>query len=287
MQNEIVNGRRDGVAASRESKATSAMTETKQRMAPGADWKRYVPLVVLGVVLAIVVANGWHKQLTLENVVAVRDRSQAFLNNHILQSLVAFIAVYVVAVTLSLPGAGILTLTSGLLFGWFVGGLAAVTGASIGAIILFLIVSRTGFGETLARKAGPAVAKLQDGFRKDALSYLFFLRLVPAFPFFIVNIVAALIGMPLRTYVLGTVFGIMPASFAFASIGAGLDSVVASAKAEHAVCVAAKGAQNCALTINAGNLVTKELLIAFALLGFVALIPVGYRKWSGRHAAAE
>jgi uncharacterized membrane protein YdjX (TVP38/TMEM64 family) len=247
------------------------------------DWKRYAPLVVLAVAMAVVLFNGWHKQLTLENVVAVRDQSQVFLQNHIVPSLLAFIAIYVLAVTLSLPGAGILTLTSGLLFGWFLGGLAAVTGASIGAIILFMIVAKTGFGETLAAKAGPAVGKLQDGFRKDALSYLFFLRLVPAFPFFVVNIVAALIGMPLRTYVIGTVFGIMPASFAFASIGAGLDSVVASAKAEHAACVASKGAQACALSIRAGNLVTKELLIAFALLGVVALIPVIYKKWSARH----
>jgi uncharacterized membrane protein YdjX (TVP38/TMEM64 family) len=254
---------------------------------PTAAWKRYLPLAVLGLVMAIVLLNGWHRQLTLENVVAVRDRSQLFLQNHIIQSLLGFIAIYIAAVTLSLPGAGILTLTSGLLFGWFLGGLAAVTGASIGAIILFLIVSKTGFGDSLAAKAGPSVAKLQDGFRKDALSYLFFLRLVPAFPFFIVNIVAALIGMPLRTYVLGTVFGIMPASFAFASIGAGLDSVVVSAKAEHAACIAAKGAAQCKLSINAGNLVTKELLIAFALLGIVALIPVAYKKWSKSNVAVQ
>ena len=255
-------------------------------VAPAA-WKRYLPLAVLGVVMAVVLLNGWHRQLTLENVVAFRDRSQLFLQNHILQSLLAFVGVYVAAVTLSLPGAGILTLTSGLLFGWFLGGLAAVTGASIGAIILFLVVSKTGFGEALAAKAGPSVAKLQDGFRKDALSYLFFLRLVPAFPFFIVNIVAALIGMPLRTYVIGTVFGMLPASFAFASIGAGLDSVIVSAKAEYAACVAGKGAAACILAINPGNLVTKELLIAFALLGLVALIPVAYKRWSASHGESK
>ena len=252
-----------------------------------AAWQRYLPLAILGLVMAVVLLNGWHRQLTLENVVAVRDRSQLFLQQHIVLSLLVFVAIYVAAVTLSLPGAGILTMTSGLLFGWLLGGLAAVTGASIGAIILFLIVAKTGFGEVLAKKAGPSVAKLQDGFRKDALSYLFFLRLVPAFPFFIVNIVAALIGMPLRTYALGTVFGIMPASFAFASIGAGLDSVVASAKTEHAACVAAKGAAACQLSINLGNLVTKELLIAFALLGLVALIPVIYRKWSQSNVAVQ
>jgi uncharacterized membrane protein YdjX (TVP38/TMEM64 family) len=245
-------------------------------------WQRYLPLVILAVVLAIVVANGWHKALTLENVAHLRERFQGFISAHMVVALLAYIAAYATAVALSVPGALILTLSGGLMFGWFAGGLAAVVGASIGAVLLFLI-ARSAFGETLRAKAGPSINGLVDGFQKDALSYLLFLRLVPAVPFFVVNIAAALLGVPLRTYVIGTVFGILPATFAFASIGAGLDSVIAKAKADQVACLAARAAAQCPFELSAKSLVTKEILIALTLLGIVALIPVAYKRWSRRH----
>ena len=176
-----------------------------------------------------------------------------------------------------------MTLTSGLLFGWFTGGLAAIIGATIGATAIFLI-AKTAFGETLRAKAGPAIAKLQDGFKEDAMSYLLFLRLVPAFPFWLVNLAPALLGVPLGTYVIATFLGIIPGTFAFASVGAGLDSVITSAKADYAACIAAKGAAACKLTVNAGSLITKELILAFVALGVTALIPVVLKKWRNARA---
>ena len=232
--------------------------------------------------MAVIFLNGWHKLLTLEAIVGVRDRFQSTIVEHRLIALLAFVAAYTVMVSLSLPGASAFTLSSGLLFGWVQGGFAAVIGATIGASIIFAI-ARTAFGETLAAKAGPQIAKLQEGFKENALSYLLFLRLVPAFPFFIVNIVPALLGVPFRTYLIGTFVGIIPATFAFASIGAGLDSVIASAKAEQAVCLAAKAGAQCPLSIQLANLVTTELKIAFALLSVLALIPVVLKKWRQRH----
>ena len=98
-------------------------------------------------------------------------------------------------------------------------------------------------GDTLSQRAGPWLAKLSEGFQKDALSYMLFLRLVPAFPFWFVNIAPAVLGVPLKTFVLGTFVGIIPATFAFASAGAGLDSVIMAAKNEHAACVAAEGGE--------------------------------------------
>ena len=148
--------------------------------------------------------------------------------------------VYAITVALSMPGGLVLTVAGGLLFGWLVGGLAAVVGATTGATIVFL-VARTALGEALSERAGPWLAKLREGFKEEALSYMLFLRLVPAFPFWFVNIAPAMLGVPLRTYVIGTFFGIIPATFAFASAGAGLDSVIMAAKAEHAACVARKG----------------------------------------------
>ena len=110
---------------------------------------------------------------------------------------------------------------------------------------------------------------------------------MPAFPFWFVNIAPAILGVPLKTYVVATFFGIIPATFAFAAAGAGLDSVIMAAKAEYARCVARKGAEACKLTIHASSLVTKELVLALVLLGLVALIPVAFKKWRSRHAAAK
>ena len=247
--------------------------------------RRWLPLIVLAGLMGLVFATGLHKQLTLENIAANRDSLQATISQHKVLSLLAYVAIYAAAVAMSLPGALFLTLTGGLLFGWLTGGLAAVTGATIGATIIFLI-ARTAFGETLAKKAGPALVKLQDGFKENALSYLLFLRLVPAFPFFLVNLAPALLGVPLSTYLIGTFFGIIPGTMAFASAGAGLDGVIASAKSEFEACVAAKGTGACELAINLSNLINRETKIAFILLGVVALIPVAYKKWSNRHASA-
>lgn len=251
-----------------------------------ATLRRYGPLVVIVATMALVFALGWHHELTLENVVLQRDRFHRLLAEHAGLSVMVYVAVYALIVALSLPCGLILTVAGGLLFGWLVGGLAAVTGATIGATIVFLI-ARTAVGETLSERVGPWLAKLSDGFREEALSYMLFLRLVPAFPFWFVNIAPAVLGVPLKTYVVGTILGIIPATFAFASAGAGLDSVILAAKSEYAACVALKGAHACKIKIHASSLVTKELILALVLLGLVALIPVVLKRWRKSHAAAK
>jgi uncharacterized membrane protein YdjX (TVP38/TMEM64 family) len=237
-------------------------------------WKRFLPLLIAASVLGIILLNGWHRQLTLENMFAFRDRFQTAIQANLPLALLAYIASYATAVALSVPGA--------LIFGWLLGGVAAVIAASIGATVLFLI-ARSAFGESLRRKAGPGIGALVDGFQKDAMSYLLFLRLVPAFPFFLVNIAAAIVNVPLRTYIVASVIGMVPATFAFASIGAGLDSVFAKSKADQAACAALKGLAACPLELSTKSLVTKEILIALTLLAVVALIPIAYKKWNQRH----
>ncbi len=248
--------------------------------------KRFGPLMLVGAVILFIIAMGWHRHVTLENIVTARDRFHHMLAEHAVLAVVIYVAFYVCMAALCLPGAPILTATGGLMFGWLVGGLAAVVGATIGATVLFLI-ARTALGESLTERTAPWLAKLRKGFADDALSYLLFLRLVPAFPFWFVNIAPAILGVPLKTYVIGTFFGIIPATFAFASAGAGLDSVVMAAKAEYAACVAQKGAAACELTIRASSLVTRELILALALLGLLALIPVAVRRWRNSHAATK
>jgi uncharacterized membrane protein YdjX (TVP38/TMEM64 family) len=247
--------------------------------------RRALPLLALAAAMAVVFGMGWHKHLTLEGIAANRDRLQGVIAGNFALAVLAYIGLYAAVVALSLPGASVMTLAGGLLFGWAYGGSAALIGATTGATLVFLI-AKTALGGTLRAKAGPWVAKLQDGFNDNAMSYLLFLRLVPAFPFFVINLVPALLGVPLPTYVVATFIGIIPGTFAFASVGAGLDSVIAAAKTDYAACVAATGAAACKLTINAGSLITKELLLAFALLGLAALIPVGMKKWKSSYAKA-
>jgi uncharacterized membrane protein YdjX (TVP38/TMEM64 family) len=248
--------------------------------------KRFGPIAIIVGVMLVIFAMGWHHQLSLENIVALRDRFHTVLTEHRLRSLLIYFLVYVCAAALSLPGGLILTATGGLLFGWLLGGIAAVAGATVGATIIFL-VAKSALGEGLTTQAAPWIAKLRAGFENHALSYLLFLRLVPAFPFWFVNIAPAILGLSLRTYVIGTFFGIIPATFAFAAAGAGLDSVIMAAKKEYMNCLARHGAEACKLTIHASSLVTRDLLLALVLLGCAALIPVAMKKWSRSHAAAK
>jgi uncharacterized membrane protein YdjX (TVP38/TMEM64 family) len=263
---------------------TEMPTEPPERTL--ARLRRYGPLLLVAAAMGVGFVQGWHHHVTLENIVALRDRFHHILAEHAILSVLVYVAIYTLAVALSIPCGLIMTLTGGLLFGWLVGALAAVAAATAGATIVFLI-ARTAVGDSLSRNAGPWLAKLSDGFQKDALSYMLFLRLVPAFPFWFVNLAPALLGVPLGTFVIGTVLGILPATFAFASAGAGLDSVIIAAKSEHAACVAVKGGEACRLTIHAGSFLTKELILALVLLGLVALIPIVLKKWRRRHAAAK
>ena len=148
-------------------------------------------------------------------------------------------------VALSVPVGFYLTVIGGILFGAVLGGLAALVGATIGAICIFLI-ARSAMGEHLVRRAGPLAEKLAQGFRADAFSYLLFLRLVPIFPFWLVNLVPALCGVSVATFAAATALGIIPATFAFAFVGAGLDSVIAAQQAAYRACVAA-GRTDCRL----------------------------------------
>ncbi|MFQ5625350.1 MAG: TVP38/TMEM64 family protein [Methyloligellaceae bacterium] len=250
--------------------------------------KRILPLVVLAGVAALVISQGWHEYLTLERIAANRDLLKGYIADNYLATLLAYVGIYIVAVSLSLPGGVFLTLTGGFLFGWLIGGIAAVGAATIGATIIFLI-AKTSFGEPLAARAGPWLGKLREGFQENALSYLLFLRLVPVFPFWLVNLAPALLGVGLGTYAIGTFFGVIPGTFAFAFAGVGLDSVVEAQQRAYQACLRAQSGANsnaCEFSLDPGALITTELLIAFAALGAVALIPVILKRFRKNAPAA-
>ncbi len=241
-----------------------------------ASVKRWLPVAVLVGLMVLAFSQGLHKQLTLSNLIMERQELAAFVDQNIVLAILAYVAIYTIAVALSFPGASLLTIAGGFLFGWIIGGFATVFGATVGACALFL-VARSSIGEVLTKRAGPFLSKLAEGFRKDAFNYLLFLRLTPLFPFWLVNIAPAIFQMALPSYALATFIGIVPGTFAFAFIGSGLDSVIEAQEAADPGCAAAG---TCQVDISA--LVTPQLLAAFFALGLASLIPVAMKKMRAR-----
>jgi len=229
--------------------------------------RRLMPLIVLAAVAGLILSQGWHNLLSFQQLALNQQALQAWIGENLIGALAVYSAIYIVVVALSLPGGAVLTVAGGLLFGWLVGGMVTVVAATLGATAIFLI-ARSSVGEPLAARAGPWLGKFRSGFQENALSYLLFLRL-------------ALLGVTLREYVVATGLGIIPGTFAFAFAGAGLDSVLAAQREAFQACQAAREAGDpaCSFQFDASTLITPELLIAFAALGIVALIPAIVKKF--------
>ncbi len=240
--------------------------------------RRWLPLLVLACLIALAYGFGLRNYFTLETVAQNRAVLEDYVRDHQLLALLIYCVVYIVVVALSLPGAGILSIAGGFVFGWALSGTVTIVAATIGAVIVFQIV-KTSLGASIAERAGPFVQKLSAGFQHDAFNYMLFLRLVPAFPFFAVNAVAGLSRMNLRVYTIATFIGIIPGSYAFAWLGRGLGSVIDAQTVAHDMCVAKKGLANCPFEISTASLITPQLLFAFAALGTVSLIPIIFKKW--------
>lgn len=252
----------------------------------GAQVKRWAPLIILLCGIAAVYASGLHNYLSLDAIAGNRDTLMEFVAGNPVLAAVSYVLIYMAAVAFSLPGAALLTILGGFLFGWLPGGILTVIAATTGATAVFLI-ARTALGDALARRAGPWMERLSGGFREDAFHYMLFLRLVPVFPFWLVNIAPAVAGVGLGTYTLTTLIGIIPGTFAFSALGSGLDSIIIQQQSVYQSCVAEKGAASCELALDAGALVTPQLLAGFAALGVVALIPVVMKKLRARKKAAS
>jgi uncharacterized membrane protein YdjX (TVP38/TMEM64 family) len=222
--------------------------------------KRFAPLALIAAGLAAAFAFGWTDYLTLEQLRTRRDALQAFVEARPLASVAAFTALYALAVAFSIPGALILTLSGGFLFGTLIGGSATVTGATIGAIAVFL-AARTAFGDVLRRRAGGAVARIEEGVRKDAFFYVLTLRLLPIFPFWLVNIATGLVDIPLRTYALATFLGVIPGTFIYSALGAGLGSIFDRAEAP-----------------NLSIIFEPQILLPLVGLALLSLTPVVFRR---------
>ena len=192
----------------------------------GSRQKHLVPLAIL----AAAALAGWlllGDALTFETLRDNRDWLLAFRDENYLGLALAFMAIYVAIVTFSLPGAAVASMTGGFLFGLGMGTVLNVASATIGASILFWIV-RWGFGAALtARIEGSdgRIRDLQRGLRETEWSVMFLLRLVPAVPFFVANLLPALVGVRFRTYLVATALGIIPGALVYTWIGVGLGEV--------------------------------------------------------------
>ncbi len=218
--------------------------------------RRWAPLALVAVALALFYALGFQRYFSLEALHANRESLDSFVAAHATLAAAVYFVLYVAVVAVSFPGAGFLTIVGGFLFGALLGTVLAATAATIGATLIFLI-ARTSVGDLLAERAGPRALKLRQGFQEEGFNYLLFLRLVPLFPFWLVNLAAALFGMRLLPYVAATALGVPPATFVFSYFGHGLRTALESE----------------------GQRVPVELLVGLALLGVVALVPPAVRRF--------
>lgn len=246
---------------------------------------RLVPLAVVVVVSATAIGLAWYNDLSPLTLLERHAAIDAFVSEHWLAALAAFVAIYAVAIAMSLPGGSLLTICGGILFGGLAGGTAALIGATIGATAIFLI-AKSALGGWLMRRAGRRAESMAAGFCADAFNYLLFLRLVPVFPFWLVNLVPALCGMRFRTYVAATALGIIPATFAFAFFGAGLDSAATAQVAAYQACVAA-GRAGCKLSFDPGAAMTPQLIAGLVALSLLSLVPVVVRRLRAVRAPRE
>ena len=228
-----------------------------------ARLKRFAPLLILLVAIAAVFASGATRYLNLEALQANEAALRAFVSQQLPLALLTFILVYALATAVSLPGAVILTLAGGYLFGTWVGGVATVVGATTGAILVFYAV-KTSLGQALRDRAEASGGRLKsviDGVQAGAFGYILTLRLIPLAPFWLVNVAAALAHAPLRAYALATFLGIMPATFIYSGIGAGVGELLARGE-----------------TPDLGVIFSPAVLLPLVALGLLTLATTVYQR---------
>ena len=228
--------------------------------------KRLLPVAVLGIGSVSFFALGLDDYLTFESLHENRMLLEDFITNHMVLAPAIYFLIYAAVVAFSLPGGAVMTIASGFLFGTALGTTFVVLSATTGAVAIFM-AAKTSLGEPLRAKAGPWLQRFEAGFQKNAFNYLLVLRLVPLFPFFIVNLVPAFVGVGLRTYAITTLIGIIPGTFVFASVGAGLGSIFAMGR-----------------EFSPAGILTPEVVVALAGLAVLSLLPVAYKAVAARRA---
>ncbi|NIQ00176.1 MAG: TVP38/TMEM64 family protein [Nitrospinaceae bacterium] len=226
--------------------------------------KKILLLSIIAVAVALFFIFDLGEYLSLESLKSNRDQLRTFYEANTATMIVAFIGVYIVTVALSLPGAAILTLCAGAIFGSVMATLVVNVGATVGATLAFL-AARFLLRDWVEKNFGEKLKPFNDGFSKNAINYMLFLRLVPLFPFFLINLVSGLTQIRLPVYFFGTMFGTLPGTFVYANAGSNLASIN-----------------------QLSDIASPQVLGAFALLGLFALIPTFYKYYKSRkHPSPE
>ncbi|MEI8145930.1 MAG: VTT domain-containing protein [Alphaproteobacteria bacterium] len=231
-----------------------------------ADRRIWIALAIV-LLLVAVRASGLADVLSLETLRAHRATLSTWVGANTTLAALTYVALYIAVAMTALPGAIWVTVAGGFLFGASLGTLLTVIGATIGACVVFFFAAKI-FGADAIQRFGSAAAKLAENLRKDAASYLLVLRLVPVFPFFLVNLVPAFVGVKLPIFAITTFLGIIPGTFVFSLAGAGLGRVLD------------QGGE-----FSVAKVLTPEIwggLIGLALLS-LASIPI--RRWLDRRSA--
>ena len=226
--------------------------------------RRFLPVAILLLGLALFLAFGLGRHFSFEALARNHAELLAWVAANGAVAAIAFAAAYAIAIAFSLPIGVLMTTLAGYLFGAWIGALLAVIGATVGAVVVFL-AARTAFYDLFHQRASPALARFEEGFRRDSFSYLLFLRLVPVFPFWLVNIVPALLGMRPDRFTLATVIGIIPGCFVYSSIGAGFGVLIDRGE-----------------TPDLGVVFQPLILLPLLGLAVLALLPVIYTRLKDR-----
>jgi uncharacterized membrane protein YdjX (TVP38/TMEM64 family) len=229
-------------------------------------FRQWLPAALLLVVVVSLVVFGPDNAAIYQALRERREIILAFVADNAAAAAIIYFVVYVVVVAFSLPGGAMMTIIGGFLFGPVRTTVIVVFAATAGATMLFL-VARSAVGNRLRARAGPWLRRMEAGFHENAMAYLLVLRLVPLFPFFVVNLVPAFLGISVRTYVIGTFVGIIPGTFVFALAGDGLGSVL-DADGE----------------FDASTVLKPEVIAALAGLALLAIAPVVYKKIRARRS---
>ncbi len=197
---------------------------SEQAVRPRPLWQRFVPIAVLALGLVLFFALGLQHYLSLESLRAHRALLLSYVAAHPVQAAALYTVTYITLIAFSVPGGTIMTISGGFLFGTLEAAAMATCSATIGGTILFL-ATRTALAGFFRARMGPRLLRFEDGFNRNAFSYLFASRLIPMFPFPIVNIASGLLGVEARTFIVATFFGIIPATVVFAGLGSGLGTL--------------------------------------------------------------
>ena len=238
---------------------------------PVPAWRRLFPLLVLGLAIVAFLASGLYKSLTLDELALRYGELTAYIRANFWLSVLVTGIIYMTATAASFPAAWLLTVAIGLVFGWAVGAAIVVVGATLGASVLYF-AARSLFVDFFREKAGERLNVMARGFCRNSISYMLFLRLAPVFPFILVNVVPAILGVRFSVFFWTTAFGIIPGTIAYSFAGEGLRSIISE---RSSACI--EQVAPCGQPFSTADIITPQMLIAFTLLAFVSLIPVIFK----------